>query len=274
MLKSLQKKLVILGASRIVGQAKNPSSRAPAFTAGGRIPRPRQNRGLSVTSAQTKWRVEARRCFLLLLLFLPLAPAARADYAVLRNGQRFHITGYERAGSVVRLQMAGGSVEVAADQLVAIEPEEVFPALAAAAKLDVPFAEFIRDAAQKHGVDQELIASVIAVESNFNPRAVSPKLARGLMQLLPETAARMAVADVFDPRQNIDAGTRYLKELLARYNQDLALTLAAYNAGPDRVERFRGVPPFLETRSYVQRVTRKLNEHTRRRQKTRTAAAR
>ena len=274
MLKSLQKKLVILGASRIAGQAKNPSSRAPAFTAGAGIPRPRQNRGLSVTIAQTRWRAEARRCILLLLAFLPLAPAARADYAVLRNGQRFHISGYERAGSVVRLQMAGGSVEVAADQLVAIEPEEFFPALAAAAKLEVPFAEFIRDAAQKHGVDQELIASVIAVESNFNPRAVSPKLARGLMQLLPETAARLAVADVFDPRQNIDAGTRYLKELLARYNQDLALTLAAYNAGPDRVERFRGVPPFLETRSYVRRVTRKLNEHTRRRQKTRTAAAR
>jgi len=123
-------------------------------------------------------------------------------------------------------------------------------------------------------VDQELIASVIAVESNFNPRAVSPKFARGLMQLLPETAARLDVTDVFDPRQNIDAGTRYLKELLARYHQDLVLTLAAYNAGPDRVEQFRGVPPFLETRSYVQRVTRKLNEHTRRRQKTRTVADR
>ena len=274
MLKSPQKKLIILGPTRFAGQAKNPSSRAGAFTAVGGILRPRQSRGLSMTMTQTRWRAQARRCILLLLVFLPLAPAARADYAVLRNGQRFHITGYERAGSVVRLQMAGGSVEVAADQLVAIEPEELFPAWSAAAKLDVPFAELIRAAAQKHGVDQELIASVIAVESNFNPRAVSPKFARGLMQLLPETAARLAVTDVFDPRQNIDAGTRYLKELLARYNQDLALTLAAYNAGPDRVERFRGVPPFLETRSYVQRVTRKLNEHTRRRQKTRTAAAR
>jgi soluble lytic murein transglycosylase-like protein len=273
MLESLQKKLIILGLSRFAGQAKSPSSRARAFTAGGGILRPRQNRALSMTLTEARWRAEACRCILLLLAFLPLAPAARADYAVLRNGQRLHITGHERAGSVVRLQMAGGSVEVAADQLVAIEPEEFFPALAAA-KLDVPFAELIRAAAQKHGVDQTLIASVIAVESNFNPRAVSPKFARGLMQLLPETAARLAVADVFDPRQNIDAGTRYLKELLARYHQDLALTLAAYNAGPDRVEQFRGVPPFLETRSYVQRVTRKLNEHTRPRQKTRTVVDR
>jgi len=273
MLESLQKKLVILGASSFAGQPKNPSRRARAFAAGGGILRPRQSWGLGITITQTRWRAEARRCILLLLVFLPLAPAARADYAVLRNGQRFHITSYERAGAVVRLQMAGGSVEVAADQLVAIEPEEFFPALKTA-KLDVPFAELIRAAAQKHGVDQELIASVIAVESNFNPRAVSPKLARGLMQLLPETAARLAVADVFDPGQNIDAGTRYLKELLARYHQDLALTLAAYNAGPDRVQQFRGVPPFLETRSYVQRVTRKLNEHTRRRQKTRTVADR
>ncbi len=190
------------------------------------------------------------------------APGARAEYAVLRSGQRLHITGYERLGAVVRLQMAGGSVEVAAQELAAIEPEEFFPA-PPTATLKVPYAELIRAAAEKHGIEQELIASVIAVESNFNPRAVSAKLARGLMQLRPEIAARFAVADVFDPAQNIDAGTRYLKELLARYNQDLALALAAYNAGPDRVEQYRGVPPFPETRNYVRRVTRDLNSHKR-----------
>ncbi len=200
-------------------------------------------------------RVKARRYLLTVLALLALAPAARAEYAVLRSGQRLHITGYERIGAVVRLQMAGGSVEVAADDLVAIEPEDYFPSLSPSS-LKVPYAELIRAAAQKHGVEQELIASVIAIESNFNPRAVSPKLARGLMQLRPETAARFEVADVFDPAQNIDAGTRYLKELLARYKQDLALALAAYNAGPDRVEQYRGIPPFRETRSYVQRVTR------------------
>ncbi len=189
-----------------------------------------------------------------LLVVFALAPAARAEYAVLRSGQRLHVTGYERLGTVVRLQMDGGSVEVPAEELVAIEPEEAFSALASPT-LKVPYADLIRAAAQKHGVEQELIASVIAIESNFNSRAVSPKLARGLMQLRPETAVRFEVADVFDPAQNIDAGTRYLKELLARYKQDLGVALAAYNAGPDRVEQYRGIPPFPETRRYVQRVT-------------------
>jgi soluble lytic murein transglycosylase-like protein len=81
------------------------------------------------------------------------------------------------------------------------------------------------------------------------------------MQLLPETAQRFAVANVFDPSQNIDAGTRYLKELLELYKQDLRLTLAAYNAGPDRVEQFRGVPPFAETVSYVRHVTQAYSAH-------------
>jgi len=199
----------------------------------------------------------------ILALFLTLAAApARAEYAVLRNGQRLHITGYERLATVYRLQMAGGRIDVAAEDVVAFEPEDSFPAPPApASSLNVPFGELIRTAAEKHGVDQELIASVIAVESNFNPRAVSPKQARGLMQLLPEIAARFTVADVFDPAQNIDAGTRYLKELLTRYDQDLALALAAYNAGPDRVEQYRGVPPFPETRTYLRRVTRRLDQH-------------
>jgi hypothetical protein len=198
--------------------------------------------------------------YLLAFCLLAAAPTARGEYVVLRSGQRMHVTGYERAGVKVRLQVPGGSVEVAAEDVIAIEPEDSFPA-PPKPTLTVPYAELIRAAAQKHGVNQELIASVIAVESNFNPRAVSPKLARGLMQLLPETVARFAVADVFDPGQNIDAGTRYLKELLARYNQDLPLALAAYNAGPDRVEQYRGVPPFSETRTYVRRVTQKLGEH-------------
>ncbi len=207
-----------------------------------------------------------RKAILLSFALLIAAPILRAEYAVLRTGQRLHITGYERSGPVVRLQMGGGRVEVAAEDLLAIEPEDFFPAIPKLATLNVPFGEIISNAAQKHGVEQELIASVIAVESNFNPRAISRKYARGLMQLLPQTATRFQVADVFDPRQNIDAGTQYLKELLEKYNQDLALALAAYNAGPERVEQYRGVPPFNETRSYVQRVTQDLQ--ARKKQKT------
>jgi soluble lytic murein transglycosylase-like protein len=125
-----------------------------------------------------------------------------------------------------------------------------------AAAADPTFRELIEAAAKRHSVDADLIASVIAVESNFDPKAVSPKNARGLMQLLPQTAERFGVKDIFDPQENIDAGTRYLKELLQKYNNDLALTLAAYNAGPERVQQYGRVPPYVETIKYVQRVRR------------------
>lgn len=190
--------------------------------------------------------------------FLLAVPAARADYAVLRSGQRLHITGVERMEGTVRLHVAGGSVDLPADELLSVEPEELFPATEKVSQMDVPYAVQIRNAAQAYGVDERLIASVIAVESNFQPRAVSRKAARGLMQLLPATATRLSVQDVFDPQQNINGGTRYLKELLGRYNQDVTLVLAAYNAGPESVDQYRGVPPFAETRLYVRRVTDKL----------------
>jgi len=185
-----------------------------------------------------------------------LTPAARADYAVLQSGQRIHITGYERVGDTLRLTMTGGTLEIPADSVLRIDPEDTF--LPVKVKLlDVPFASLIADSSRAHGVAPELVASVIAVESNFNPNAVSWKSARGLMQLMPDTAVRLGVKNVFDPQQNIEAGTRYLKELLLRYNYDLALTLAAYNAGPNRVEQYRSVPPYRETRDYVRRVTEK-----------------
>lgn len=189
----------------------------------------------------------------------PLAPGARADYVVLQSGQRIHVTGYERVGDTLRLTMTGGTLEIPADTAVQIEPEDTF--LPVKVKLlDVPFANFISESARAHGVAPELVASVIAVESNFNPNAVSWRSARGLMQLMPDTAARFGVTQVFDPRQNIEAGTRYLKELLIRYHDDLALTLAAYNAGPDRVGQYRSVPPYRETRDYVRRVTEKFRK--------------
>jgi hypothetical protein len=188
-----------------------------------------------------------------------LAPCARADYMVLQSGQRIHVTGYERLGDTLRLTMAGGTLEIPAGVLVRVDPEDTF--LPVKVKLlDVPYANFIADSARVHGVAPELVASVIAVESNFNPNAISWRSARGLMQLMPETAARFGVTQVFDPRQNIEAGTRYLKELLLRYNGDLALTLAAYNAGPDRVGQYRSVPPYRETRDYVRRVTEKFRK--------------
>jgi Transglycosylase SLT domain len=204
-----------------------------------------------------KWRGLQPSCVALALITLAaIAPCARAEYMVLQSGQRIHVTGYERVGETLRLTTAGGTLEIPADAVLRVDPEDTFSPVKVKL-LDVPYANFIADSARAHGVAPELVASVIAIESNFNPNAVSWRSARGLMQLMPETAARFGVTQVFDPRQNIDAGTRYLKELLLRYNGDLSLTLAAYNAGPERVELYRAVPPYRETRNYVRRVTEK-----------------
>ncbi|HYL46263.1 MAG TPA: lytic transglycosylase domain-containing protein [Candidatus Limnocylindrales bacterium] len=186
------------------------------------------------------------------------APASRADYAVLRSGLRLHITGYEISGDRVRLTVDGGLIEVPADSILSVEHEDLFPANPPEPPPTGPFGTLIRAAAEKHGVDEKLISHLIAVESNFNPRATSRKQALGLMQLLPRTAARFSVANVFDPAQNIDAGTRYLKEMLDRFSGNLPLALAAYNAGPEMVERYRGVPPFPETQKYVRQITARL----------------
>jgi soluble lytic murein transglycosylase-like protein len=182
------------------------------------------------------------------------AVPARAEYFVLRSGQRLHVTGYQLLGEKYRLQMDGGFVELPADNVAAIEPEDVFTSAPPVDAAKAPFRELIEAAAARYVVDADLITSVIAAESNFDPKAISRRNARGLMQLLPETAARLGVQNIFDPRENIDAGTRYLHDLLLLYKNDLALALAAYNAGPQRVHQYGRVPPFAETQSYVRRV--------------------
>jgi soluble lytic murein transglycosylase-like protein len=197
--------------------------------------------------------------YLAVLGFLGASPA-HADYAVMRSGARIHITSYERKGDMVRLSLGGGITDVAAADIVSIEPEDVFLAGSAPAQPRGPYGQIIQQAAQKSGVDQELISSVISAESGFNSRAVSPKNAQGLMQLIPSTASRYAVSDAFDPSQNIDGGTRYLRDLLTAYHGDTSLALAAYNAGPQRVEQYNGVPPYRETQAYVKRVTTKYQQ--------------
>jgi soluble lytic murein transglycosylase-like protein len=115
--------------------------------------------------------------------------------------------------------------------------------------------QIVQDAAKRHQVDPALVRAVIQTESAWNPRAVSPKGAQGLMQLMPATADQHGVANAFDPRQNVDAGVRHLRMLLEKYNGDLDLALAAYNAGEGAVRRAGGVPNYAETRAYVQKVT-------------------
>jgi hypothetical protein len=120
--------------------------------------------------------------------------------------------------------------------------------------------QVVNEASGRYRLDPDLVNSVIKVESGFNVRAVSPKGAQGLMQLMPGTASQLGVPNAFDPQANVDGGTRYLRELLERYNFDLVKALAAYNAGPQRVEQFGGVPPYYETRAYVARIVKDFNK--------------
>ena len=196
------------------------------------------------------------------LLVVFAAPVVRAEYIVLRSGQRFAVTGYQLLDNYsYRLQMKGGTVDVPVEQVLTIEPEEIFTPVPQVEVSKEPFGDLIRAAAKRYSVDADLITSVIAAESNFDPKAISLRNARGLMQLIPTTAAHLGVKNIFDPQENIDAGTHYLSELLLLYKNDIALALAAYNAGPERVQRFgQRVPPFAETISYVRRVKQTYNQ--------------
>jgi soluble lytic murein transglycosylase-like protein len=204
-----------------------------------------------------------------ILTFAFLAAAggpAAAEIAVLTNGQTFKVDGHRAEGELVWLTLrGGGEVALPAGHVRGYVPDEVLEELElAAARTAVSAtagAEEIRrlavDAARRHGLDPDLVVAVAAVESAFRPTAVSPKGAQGVMQLMPGTARDLGVLDPLDPAANVDAGTRYLRDLLARFDGDLPKALAAYNAGPGAVARHQGVPPYRETRDYVKKVLRR-----------------
>jgi hypothetical protein len=187
--------------------------------------------------------------------------ASAADVAVLRNGFSIRHERREIVGSVTRLYMGSdtnGFVDVRTDDIDHFEVDFSVPA-AAHSHTSQSVDEAVNAVSGRHHLDPDLINSVIHAESGFNARAVSPKGARGLMQLMPQTASRLGVANSFDPGDNLEGGTRYLRELLERYNFDLIKALAAYNAGPGRVEQYHGVPPYYETQAYVARIIRDFN---------------
>jgi soluble lytic murein transglycosylase len=121
--------------------------------------------------------------------------------------------------------------------------------------------DIIKKASRMHGIRYELLKAIIHAESSFNPNAVSPAGALGLMQLMPENIERFNVNDPFDPHENIMAGTKFFRQLLDKYDSDLKLTLAAYNAGPGAVDQYQGIPPYAETKDYVSRVLNYYNNY-------------
>lgn len=217
------------------------------------------------------------------LLFLLgwLASASWASQiAVLSNGFSIRYDHRTVLNQVTRLYLTLGRdsyVDVPTAEIVRFEQDSkpVQPAdpPAPVARQDVGAA--VSAASTRHQLDSDFITSVIHAESNFNPHAVSRKGAQGLMQLMPGTASKLGVENPFDPTANVDGGTQYLRQLLDYYHGDVAKTLAAYNAGPQRVARYHGVPPYRETHAYVAKVIREFNRKKlaeQRAQKTRKGA--
>lgn len=213
------------------------------------------------------------------MLALAALPCFAGEVAVLKNGFSIRHERREVVGDVTRLYVnADGSsfVDVPTAQVDHFEaaPEGAgFPSFARNAKEGAPSSrvasvgfpgtdlnDMVNEASGRYRLDPDLVNSVIKAESGFNVRAVSPKGAQGLMQLMPGTASQLGVRNAFDPQANVEGGTKYLRELLEKYNFDLVKALAAYNAGPQKVERFGGVPPYYETRAYVARVVKDFNK--------------
>jgi soluble lytic murein transglycosylase-like protein len=202
---------------------------------------------------------------LVLCLLSATLAASAGEYVVLSNGFRIHADSHTAEGAVVRLQTSQGVIEIQASTVAAFEKEDYTPPPPAPPKPPEPIPdvqskltpqEMITRAAIQAGLPPAIVHSVAKAESGYQTDALSPKGAIGLMQLMPATAAELNV-DPHDPAQNAEAGARYLRDLLLKYENDphqVSKAVAAYNAGPGAVDKYNGIPPYRETVDYVNRV--------------------
>lgn len=221
----------------------------------------------------------------LALFAFGIAANAAADIAIFTGGRTLKVEAYTAGDETIELVMAGGGkITVSLDRIERIIDDEIVPAAVVAQEImkeegggafpkrDWQFAKdryplfnsrydhLIYEAAKKHNVDAALVSAVIKAESDFQPRIVSHKGARGLMQLMPATAKRFGVQNSFDPQQNINGGTKYLAWLLKKFDNNADLAVAAYNAGEGNVGKYRGIPPFRETINYVKKISKNFRE--------------
>jgi hypothetical protein len=229
-----------------------------------------------------------------LLLGLGAASAQASDLAILQNGNSIRHDHRRDIGTVTRLYLGSDSesfIDVPTREIdhfekdvnpsplkpvlspattspasASIPPANIIPRIAAKTRTTSPpplstqqLSDVINNSSDLHHLDPDLVNSVIHAESGFNQHARSPKGAQGLMQLMPGTASALGVDNAYDAQANVEGGTKYLRELLEKYNFDLVKALAAYNAGPQRVEKYHGVPPYYETQAYIARIIKDFN---------------
>jgi soluble lytic murein transglycosylase-like protein len=203
-----------------------------------------------------------------LFLLIFASSALAGEYAVLANGARLYAERHESDSGKVTLFTKTGSTEMDASLVVRFEQEDYtppreepapsqgsVPAVPSPTVKPAGVAELVDNAARKYGLPPAFVRAVVAAESGYQANAVSPKGAIGLMQLMPGTARELG-ADPRIPEQNVDAGTRYLRDLLLKYDNQAYHALAAYNAGPGAVDKYHGVPPYRETQNYILNVLR------------------
>jgi soluble lytic murein transglycosylase-like protein len=214
-----------------------------------------------------------RNPLITIALLTALAPSSRAAESItLRNGFEMRCDHHAQVEGRVRLFLSPGEgsyIEFPPEEVTAVElvPGPPTPPAPATVPTAIPgtklspadLAEMLAKAGDEHNLDVDLLASLVKAESGGNTRAVSRTGARGLMQLMPSTAAGLGVSDSFEPRQNVRGGSAYLDALLTRYHDNMALALAAYNAGPAAVDKYHGIPPYHETQAYVARVIHEFN---------------
>ncbi len=199
-----------------------------------------------------------------------MVQAHASERITLRNGFEIRCNHHDQAGDRVRLYLSSGDdnyIEIATDDVAGVEivadppppPIVAAPHVHDARLSTADLGEMLAKAGHQYNLDVDLLASVVKAESGGNAHAVSRAGARGLMQLMPGTASGLGVQDSFKPDQNVRGGSAYLDALLTHYNDNMALALAAYNAGPAAVDKYHGIPPYHETRAYVARVIHEFN---------------
>jgi soluble lytic murein transglycosylase-like protein len=215
-----------------------------------------------------------------LSLLLSSGFAAAAELALLRNGFSIRHERREIVGDNTRLFLGSGDsgfVDVPTSDIAGFEKDlTLLPTIQGAAPREsspLDLKQVVNTASAAYHLDPDLVNSVIRAESGFNSRAISRKGAVGLMQLMPGTAGQLGVSNPLDPQANVEGGTRYLRQLLERYNFDLVKALAAYNAGPLRVQQYRGLPPYRETHAYVAKIVHDYNQKKIAQEKAEAAAA-